>query len=83
LKLEQKIVLVYTIFAALLGIATNYLLKNGFDLIISLGSPFVIYFVSLLLLTTLIKEKKSRLFYNSFITFILVWLTVWVLLYNI
>jgi hypothetical protein len=62
---------------------TNYLLNAGVGLSIALSLPFVIYFVSLIPLITLVKEKKSWLFYNSFITFILVWLTVWVLFYNL
>jgi hypothetical protein len=53
------------------------------DLILALVLPFAVYFASLLPLMTLAKEKKSLLFYNSFITFILVWLTAWVLFYNI
>jgi len=83
LKVEQKIVFAYTILGILLGFLTNYLFKSGVDLTIATAIPFVVYFVSLLPLITLVKEKKSWLFYNSFITFILVWLTVWVLFYNL
>ena len=83
MKVEQKIVFAYTILGILLGFLTNYLFKSGVDLTIATAIPFVVYFVSLLPLITLVKEKKSWLFYNSFITFILVWLTVWVLFYNL
>lgn len=83
MKVEQKIVFAYTILGILLGFMTNYLLKMNVDLILALVLPFAVYFASLLPLMTLAKEKKSLLFYNSFITFILVWLTAWVLFYNI
>jgi len=83
LKVEQKIILVYTILGISLGFATNYLLKINIDLTIALALPFVVYFLSFLPLTILVKQKKSLLFYNSFISFVLIWLTVWVLLYNL
>lgn len=83
MRIEQKIVFAYTVLGVLLGFMTNYLLNAGVGLSIALSLPFVIYFVSLIPLITLVKEKKSWLFYNSFITFILVWLTVWVLFYNL
>jgi hypothetical protein len=66
-----------------LGFVTNYLLKINADLSVALGLPPVVYFASLLPLIGLVKQKKSVLFLNSFITFILVWLTVWILFYNI
>jgi len=83
LKAEQKIVFAYTVLGILLGAVANYLLKTNVDLILVIALPLVVYFVSLLPLMALVKEKKSWLFYNSFITFILVWLTAWVLLYNL
>ena len=83
MKVEQKIVFAYTILGTLLGFLTNYLFKSGVDLTIAIAIPFVVYFVSLLPLITLVKEKKSWLFYNSFITFLLIWLTVWILFYNL
>ena len=83
MKAEQKIVFAYTVLGILLGAVANYLLKTNVDLILVIALPLVVYFVSLLPLMALVKEKKSWLFYNSFITFILVWLTAWVLLYNL
>jgi len=83
LKVEQKIVFAYTMLGVLLGFVTNYLLKINTSLSIALGLPPVVYFASLLPLTSLVKQKKSPLFFNSFVTFILVWLTVWILFYNL
>jgi len=83
LKVEQKIILAYTVLGILLGFATNYLLKANVDLIIALALPFAVYFISFFPLNILAKQKKLLLFYNSFISFVLVWLTVWVLIYNL
>lgn len=83
MRIEQKIVFVYMILGIFLGLVTNYLLKTGIDLIIAMSLPFLVYLSSLFPLISLVKQKKSLLLLNSFITFILVWPTVWILLYSL
>jgi O-antigen/teichoic acid export membrane protein len=82
MKVEQKIVMVYTILGILSGFLTNYLFSE-FGLIVAISTSFAIYFLSFLLLVIFVKKKKIMLFYNSFMTFLLVWLTIWILLYNL
>jgi|YelNatPaOPRAMG01_1025707.scaffolds.fasta_scaffold08474_6 hypothetical protein len=83
MKIEQKIIIAYTILGFCSGFLTNYLFISGLGLIFAIVAPFVIYFVSLLFLVVFVKKKKILLFYNSFVTFLLVWLTIWILLYNL
>jgi hypothetical protein len=82
MKVEQKIVIVYTILGLISGFLTNYLFMAGLGLIVAVSTPFAVYFISLSLLTAFVK-KKTLLFYNSFVTFLLVWLTIWILLYSL
>ena len=81
MKVEQKIVMIYTFLGFVSGFLTNYTI--GLGLTIAFSIPFIIYFISLPFLTYLVKKRKIILFYNSFVTFILVWLTIWILLYNL
>jgi hypothetical protein len=81
MKVEQKIVMIYTILGLISGFLTNHII--GFGLLVATLIPFVFYFISFLLLTIFVKGKKTYLFYNSFVTFLLVWLTIWILLYNL
>jgi FtsH-binding integral membrane protein len=81
MKVEQKIVFAYTILGLFSGFLTNYLFMAGLGLIVATAAPFAIYFISLSFLAVF--TKKKMLFYNSFVTFLLVWLTVWILLYNL
>jgi hypothetical protein len=81
MKVEQKIAMVYTVLGILSGFLTNYMI--GFGLTIAVLTPFIIYFISFPFLTFLVKKKRLMLFYNSFVTFVLVWVTIWILMYNL
>ncbi|MEM5879437.1 MAG: hypothetical protein QXU74_03015 [Candidatus Aenigmatarchaeota archaeon] len=83
MKTEQKIVMIYTLLGLVSGFMTNYLHTLELNLIIAIAISFSIYFVTLPLLLISTKKKKTMLFYNSFVTFLLVWLTIWILLYNL
>lgn len=76
----RKLVSLFSVLGIIAGILSNYFS----DLILSILIPLVILFISI---TTLIKiqkpKKKKALIYNSFITFVLIWLMVWILLYNL
>ncbi|MEM5829799.1 MAG: hypothetical protein QW040_01445 [Candidatus Aenigmatarchaeota archaeon] len=81
MKIEQKIVGIYTILGLISGFIANHL-HTTFGSIITLAISFAIYFISLPPFLIFVK-KKNVLLYNSSITFFLCWLTVWVLLYNL
>jgi hypothetical protein len=84
MKIEQLIALGYLILGIFFGVVSNYFTKNGSDLSFALSFPLFAYFISLFPLLKFIKQKKkTQLFYSSFITFILIWLVVWILLYNL
>ncbi|MEM7822432.1 MAG: hypothetical protein QXI23_03035 [Candidatus Aenigmatarchaeota archaeon] len=83
MRVEQKIVMVYTLLGLVSSFITNYLYTLGLNLMIVIALSLSIYFITLPLLLILTKNKKMIIFYNSFVTFILVWLTFWILLYNL
>jgi len=80
MKIERLVIILFTIAGVVGGIASDLLA----DLILSAAIPLVVYVA---LLTVMLKffEKKKRkwLIYNSLTTFILIWLVVWILLYNL
>ncbi|MEM5854638.1 MAG: hypothetical protein QXG39_06980 [Candidatus Aenigmatarchaeota archaeon] len=79
MKVEQKIVLIYMLLGMALGFFTASFLDQA---AIAFSLPFFIYFSSFPI-SILLKIKKFSFFYLSFITFIMVWLTSWILLYNL
>lgn len=83
MRVEQKIVMVYTILGLLSGFLTNYSHGVGLWLEVAIVAPFSLYFISLPFLAAIVRKKKTTVFYNSFLTFLLVWLTVWILLFNL
>jgi hypothetical protein len=84
MKVEQFITLGYLILGISLGILSNHLIKNGYNLSFALIFPLIAYFISLFPLFKVVKQKKKTwLFYNSFVTFILIWFLTWILLYNL
>lgn len=78
MKLEQKIAIIYTLVGIAAGFISNFFSKFGY---ISL----VLYLISLPILVRFGERKKKFLwlFYNSFATFILIWLLVWIILFNL
>jgi Mn2+/Fe2+ NRAMP family transporter len=84
MRIEQFIVLGYLFLGVSIGFVSNYFTKNNSALTFALTFPLFLYFVSLFPLLKFVRQKKKTwLFYNTFITFILVWLVVWILLYNL
>lgn len=82
MKLEQKIVAAYLLVGFVCGILSNYL--ASINLTYALLVPLGIYFVTLVPLVKVIKERRFRmLISNSLVTFFLVWVMVWVFLYNL
>jgi Mn2+/Fe2+ NRAMP family transporter len=84
MKIERFIALGYLFLGISFGVVSNYFTKSSSGLTFALSFPLFAYFISLLPLLKFVKQKKKTwLFYNSFITFFLIWLIVWILLYNL
>jgi hypothetical protein len=82
MKLEQKIVAAYLMVGLVCGILSNYL--ASINLTYALLVPLGIYFVTLVPLVKVVKERRFRmLISNSLVTFFLVWVMAWVFLYNL
>ncbi len=79
MKLSQMLTLAYTG----LGIVAGYI-SNAFEnRAVAILSAFLIYMITYVLLLKIISYKKrSWLVSNTLITFILVWLVVWIFLFN-
>ncbi len=81
IKLEQKLVAVFSLLGAMSGYVSNYLSYNEFYPFVATG---LIYGASLLVASAMSrKDKKNIVVSNSLITFLLVWIVVWTFLYNI
>lgn len=80
MNLEQKLISIFSLLGIVSGFISNYFRIFSLSLIL----PLVIYCLVFLILTKFIKEKKIKwMITNSLITFILVWLVVWIFLFNI
>jgi large-conductance mechanosensitive channel len=83
-RIERIILFVFLALGVLLGFASNYFTKTLNSLILALIAPLVVYLVAQTPFMKLVKDKKKRwIFYNSFLTFFLVWLVIWIFLYNL
>lgn len=81
-KLDQKIVGVYSILGIICGFVSNYFTATSLSY--SLMIPLGIYAISTVPLLRLTKEQKTQTVVSgSILTFLLVWVMVWVFLYNI
>lgn len=82
MKVDQKIILVYLIVGIVLGCFSYYFSINS-NLILACLFPLAIFCLFLLPLFKLVREKKKKwLIWNSLVTFLLVWILVWLTLYN-
>ena len=84
MKTEKLLAFFYTVLGICAGIVSNFFTKIGYGLEINFIFPLIVYLISLFFLKRFVKQKKKGwLFSNTFITFILVWLVIWILLYNL
>ncbi|MEM5836490.1 MAG: hypothetical protein QW451_01085 [Candidatus Aenigmatarchaeota archaeon] len=82
MKVEKKIVLIYSLLGIVLAFATNYFSQLG-NIFLALALPLAVYSFSLPLLFLSLKGKKFLIFYNSLITFFLIWFIFWIFFYNL
>jgi len=82
MKIEQKIVAIYTVIGAVSGLISNYL--TAISVFWAAISAFMIYFGTVLpILKAKEGKKKKSISFNAAMTFFLVWATVWVFLFNL
>jgi len=78
MKIERIVILVFTTLGVIAGIISSYL-----DSVSAIIVSLAILFVPVTIITRFFSGKKNQWFIqNSIITFVLVWLTVWILLYT-
>jgi H+/Cl- antiporter ClcA len=78
MRIEQKIILAYSFLGIISGFISVY--YSGF---FSFILPIPIYLIpSLIFFSRLKAKRKKSLIIDSLITFVLVWIFVWILLYN-
>ncbi len=82
LKVEQKLVSVYSLMGLLFGVLSNWMYSTSLALAMIL--PAAVYFASVVALRKYAKiTKVSSIASNTLVTFFLVWIVVWVFLYNL
>ncbi len=80
--IEQKIVFVYSVIGLVCGFVSSIFTSSNMSY--ALLVPLGIYAVATALLLKMTKEHKtSTVVSNSLVTFLLVWMLVWVFLYNL
>lgn len=79
MKVEKTVVLVYTFVGIVLGVASSYFSNIYIAIII----PFAVYAATLPAFMKLVKQKRKKLVTSSFVSFLLWWLVIWLLLTNI
>lgn len=82
IKLEQKIVGVYSVIGAVCGVLSDYL--TSFSLLYAFILPAAIYVATLFPFMKVVKEKGVKKFaLSGFVTFFLLWITVWIFFHNL
>lgn len=80
MKAEQISILLFLASGIIAGIVSNYLNNFMFAFVASI----VIYLLGLMVVIKFMRERKvKKIVTNTFITFLLFWLVVWILLYNL
>ena len=83
MKLEQKLVLIYLAIGIVTGVLSNYLYEK-MGLALAVAAPLVIYAISIAAFLNIVKDRKVKsVVINSFVTFILFWLVIWIFLFNV
>lgn len=77
---ERTLTLIYLVLGIIAGVLSSRM-NAGLAIFLAL----VIYGVSFTLVKNIVKEEKKFTWYlmNTGITFVLVWLVVWILLFNL
>jgi hypothetical protein len=83
MKAEQVITVVYVSLGIVFGFLSNYVMRTLSSIILAILIPIIFYAVSVGPLFKLGKlHKKKTLVSNSIITFFIVWIVTWIILFN-
>lgn len=83
MKAEQVITSVYVALGIVFGLVSNYVLKTFSSVILAVLIPIIFYAVTVGPLFKLGKlHKRKMLVSNSIITFFIVWIVIWIILFN-
>ncbi len=80
MNLEKILTTIFLVFGIFSGVISNYFT----NLTLSVSIPLLIYFVIQILLMRFYNIKRlKKLIYTNFMTFVLIWLVTWILLFNL
>ena len=80
MKIERLVIVSFTTLGIVCGVVSSWF---G-DLILGIIIPFIVYIVLSGIMLKFVKSKKKQwLISNSFITFVLMWLVVWISIFNL
>ena len=83
MRADQVIVAAYLVLGIVIGMVSNYFNKVLGSLLLAFIIPIVVYLISAFPLFKLVKQKKKNwLVKNSLITFLLVWIIIWIVAHN-
>jgi uncharacterized YccA/Bax inhibitor family protein len=77
MKPEQKVNSIFLLLGILTGIFSKI-----FTVYITVVFGLLLYFVSLLALTRAVRVRKMTWYLSNSLTYFLVWLLVWIILFN-
>jgi hypothetical protein len=81
-KREQGMAVLYSALGIAAGMISHFF--AGGDVLLALTAPLAVYIVVTIPLVRILNEKrKGLIFSNTFMTFLLMWATVWILLFNL
>jgi len=84
MKVDKVVIFIYVLLGFGLGFFSNFFLQILSSLFLAFVVPILIYSATLFPLLKMVRQKKKKwLVSNSLITFLLVWLLVWITLYNL
>jgi predicted PurR-regulated permease PerM len=77
---KQKFIIFYTLLGAIMGF-----LSNLFDVSLSILLAAIIFSTTAFPLIRRVKERRRarEITYSALITFVLLWLMVWIFIYNL
>lgn len=82
MKIEQKLSIIFSGMGLVTALISNFI--TNFSVIVALVIPLIVYVATFNFVLRHPHDKKKRvLFVNSFFSFFLVWLIVWIILYNL
>ena len=87
INIDQKIVMIFFTLGAAVALTSNFFscpVSPVRSILLAFLFPAAVYLAALLILLKVVTQKKTKpLIYNSFMSFFLIWLVIWILLCNL